>query len=256
VIVVESTYGGQTHQPRHAEDLAEPIRQALARGGSVLIPAFAVDRTPVLLMALRELIRTGDLPAVPVYVDSPMARAALDVYREAVREGGPEIRRRVHALSRDPFDPGELHLVHSAEESKRLNEPHQPCIIISASGMATGGRVVHHLQHMAPDPKNLILLPGYQVPGTRGALLLDGATAVKMYGGYVPVRAQVLGMQEFSAHADANDLVGWLRTAPREPKTCYIVHGEPAPAQALASLVQSELGWCAVVPRHAERVLI
>lgn len=255
-IVVESTYGAQTHQPRRAEDLAIPIRRTLQRGGSVLIPAFAVDRTPVLLMALRELVRTGELASVPVYVDSPMALAALEVYREAVREGGPEIRRRVHDYAYDPFDPGELHLVHTAEESKRLNEPHRPCIIISASGMATGGRVVHHLQHMAPNPKNLILLPGYQVPGTRGASLLDGATELKMYGGYVPVRAQVLGLSEFSAHADANDLLGWLRTAPREPKTCYVVHGEPASSRALASLIQSQLGWCAVAPRHAERVLL
>jgi len=255
-IVVESTYGGQAHHPRHAEDIAAPIRETIARGGSVLIPAFAVDRTPVLLMVLRELIRTGELPSIPVYVDSPMALAALDVYREAVREGGTEIRRRVHEMHFDPFDPGELHAVHSAEESKRLNEPHEPSIIISASGMATGGRVVHHLQHMAPDPKNLILLPGFQVPGTRGASLLDGATALKMYGEYVPVRAKVLGFSEFSAHADANDLISWLRTTPREPKTCYVVHGEPPSAQALASQIQSQLGWCAVMPRYAERVLV
>jgi len=146
--------------------------------------------------------------------------------------------------------------VHTVEESKRLNETHPPCIIISAAGMATGGRVVHHLRHMAPDPKHLILLAGYQVPGTRGRSLLDGASSLKMYGGYVPVRAEVLGFSEFSAHADANDLIGWLRTAPRPPKTCYIVHGEQASSQALASLVQSQLGWCAVVPQHAERVLI
>jgi metallo-beta-lactamase family protein len=117
-IVVESTYGGQAHHPRHAEDIAAPIRETIARGGSVLIPAFAVDRTPVLLMVLRELIRTGELPSIPVYVDSPMALAALDVYREAVREGGTEIRRRVHEMHFDPFDPGELHAVHSAEESQ------------------------------------------------------------------------------------------------------------------------------------------
>jgi metallo-beta-lactamase family protein len=109
---------------------------------------------------------------------------------------------------------------------------------------------------MAPDPKNLILLPGFQVPGTRGASLLDGATALKMYGEYVPVRAKVLGFSEFSAHADANDLISWLRTTPREPKTCYVVHGEPPSAQALASQIQSQLGWCAVMPRYAERVLV
>jgi metallo-beta-lactamase family protein len=256
VVVVESTYGDEVHGPRRADDIAEPIRRTLARGGSVLIPAFAVDRTPVLLMVLRELMRTGDLPRVPVYVDSPMALAALEVYREAVREGARDIRARVTALPFDPFDPGELHLVHSQEESKRLNEPHRPSIIVSASGMATGGRVVHHLQHMAPQERNLIMLPGYQVPGTRGRALLDGAATLKMFGGYVPVRAEVVGVKEFSAHADSNDLLAWLKTAPIAPQTCYVVHGELTAANALSRRIQDELGWCAVVPQHAERVLI
>lgn len=255
-VVIESTYGDEVHHPRQADDMAAPIRRAFHRGGSVLIPAFAIDRTPVLLMALRELIRTGELPQVPVYVDSPMALAALDVYRQAVRQGGPEIRARVHDMAFDPFDPGELHLVQTAQESKKINDPRWPSIIISASGMATGGRVVHHLQHMAPDPRHLILLPGFQVPGTRGRSLLDGATVLKMYGGYVPVRAEVVGITEFSAHADANDLIAWLRTTPRPPQTCYVVHGEPPASQALATRINSELGWCGVVPQHAERVLI
>jgi metallo-beta-lactamase family protein len=255
-VVIESTYGDEVHGPRHADVIAEPIRRALGRGGSVLIPAFAIDRTPVLLMTLRELTRTGDIPPLPVYVDSPMALAALEVYREAVREGGRDIRARVRDLPSDPFDPGELHLVHSREESKRLNEPHRPCIIISAAGMATGGRVVHHLAHMAPDPRNLIMLPGYQVPGTRGRSLLDGATSLKMFGGYVPVRAEVVGITEFSAHADADDLIAWLRTAPTPPRTCFAVHGEPQASNALAHRIHTELRWCAAVPRYAERVLL
>ncbi len=255
-VVIESTYGDQTHGPRRADDIAAPIRRALGRGGSVLIPAFAIDRTPVVLMTLRELMRTGDIPRVPVYVDSPMALAALEVYREAVREGGRDIRAWVRDLASDPFDPGELHLVHSQEESKRLNEPHRPCIIISASGMATGGRVVHHLAHMAPDPRHLILLPGYQVPGTRGRSLVDGATSLKMFGGYVPVRAEVVGITEFSAHADSNDLLAWLRTAPKPPRACYVVHGEPEAGKALAHRIHTELDWCAAVPAYAERVLI
>ncbi|WP_020524795.1 MBL fold metallo-hydrolase RNA specificity domain-containing protein [Catelliglobosispora koreensis] len=255
-VIIESTYGDEVHGPRNAADIAAPMRRTFDRGGSVLIPAFAIDRTPVLLMVLRELMHTGELPQVPVYVDSPMALAALEVYREALRSGDRDIRSRVHEMAFDPFDPGQLHLVHSPQESKRLNEPHQPCIIISASGMATGGRVVHHLEHMAPNPRHLILLPGYQVPGTRGRALLDGAQALKMFGGYVPVRAEVVGFNEFSAHADADGLMAWLRTAPREPQTCYVVHGEQAASETLSHRIHSELGWCAVVPRHAERVLI
>ncbi|HEU5108791.1 MAG TPA: MBL fold metallo-hydrolase [Micromonosporaceae bacterium] len=255
-LVVESTYGDRRHRPRDIERLAAPIRRTLRRGGVVLVPAFAVDRTPVLLMALGELMRSGALPVVPVFVDSPMALAALDVYRCAVREGGPEIRAQVRGAGRDPFDPGDLRLVHSAEGSRRLNDPAAPCIIVSASGMATGGRVVHHLAHLAPDPRHLILLPGFQVPGTRGRSLLDGARAVKIFGEYVPVRAEVVGVDDLSAHADADGVLAWLRTAPRAPRVCYVVHGEPGPSLALADRVGTELGWCAAVPRHAERVLL
>lgn len=255
-VVVESTYGDRAHAPRRLEDLAAPIDRALKRGGVVLIPAFAVDRTPVLLMALRQLIRDCLLPLVPVYVDSPMALAALDVYRAAVRSGDREIRPIARVQGGDPFDPGELHLVHSPEESKRLDLVDRPCVIISASGMATGGRVVHHLQQLAPNPRNLILLPGFQVAGTRGRALLDGARALKMYGGYVPVRAEVVGLPEFSAHADADELLAWLRTAPRPPRTCYVVHGEQQAADALAARVDAELGWCAAAARQDEQVLV
>jgi metallo-beta-lactamase family protein len=256
VVITESTYGDRSHGPRHAASIAAPMRAAFSRGGSVLIPAFAVDRTPVLLMTLRELMRTGDLPQVPVYVDSPMALAALQVYRDAVGQGSPEIRTRIHDLGVDPFDPGQLRLIHSPEESQRLNAPHDPCVIISASGMATGGRVVHHLRHMAPDGRHLVLLPGYQVQGTRGRALLEGAASLKMFGGYVPVRAEVIGFSDFSAHADADGVLAWLRTAPRAPQTCYAVHGEKAASQALARRIHNELGWCAAVPQHGERVLI
>jgi metallo-beta-lactamase family protein len=138
----------------------------------------------------------------------------------------------------------------------RLNNPDEPCIVISASGMATGGRVVHHLEHLLPNPENLILLPGFQVAGTRGRDLLDGATSLKMYGRYVPVRAQVLGIEEFSAHADARGVVDWLRTAPTPPRTCYVVHGELDASRALARDIERGLGCCAVVPRPGERVLL
>ena len=255
-IVVESTYGERLHPPRQLDLIAATLRRAFNRGGVVLAPAFSIDRTPVLLMALRELMRSGQLPTVPVYVDSPMALAALDVYRDAVRSGAEEIRADLRGRSGDPFDPGQLRLVHSVEESIRLNNPGEPCIIISASGMATGGRVVHHLEHLLPGPENLILLPGFQVAGTRGRDLLDGATSLKMYGRYVPVRAQVVGVDEFSAHADARGVVDWLRTSAVAPRTCYVVHGELDASQALARDIERDLGCCAVVPRPGERVLL
>ncbi|HEX6870718.1 MAG TPA: MBL fold metallo-hydrolase [Micromonosporaceae bacterium] len=255
-IVVESTYGDRSHPPRRPESLAEPIRRALRRGGSVLVPAFAVDRTPVLLMALKQLMGAGEVPQVPVYVDSPMALAALAVYRAAVGAHDAEVRPEVYARGGDPFDPGQLRLVQSVAESMRLNRPAQPCIIVSASGMATGGRVVHHLEHLAPEPRNLILLPGFQVAGTRGRSLLDGATSIKMYGRYVPVRAEVVGVEDMSAHADADAVLAWLRSAERPPQVCYVVHGEEAASNALARRICDELSWCAVVPRQAERVLL
>ncbi len=254
-LVVESTYGDRVHPPRRPEDLAAPIRRAFARGGTVLVPAFAIDRTPLLLMALRALMRSGELPTVPVYVDSPMALAALDVYRAALAAHAPELRPEIGADGGDPFDPGDLRLAQTVDESKRLNQPQRPCIIISAAGMATGGRVVHHLAHLAPDHRNVILLPGFQVPGTRGHALLHGATELKMFGGYVPVRAEVVAIEGFSAHADADDLLAWLGRG-AEPRACYVVHGEEAPARALAARITKELGWCAVVPRHDERVLV
>jgi metallo-beta-lactamase family protein len=256
VMVVESTYGDRRHPVRRLEALGDPIRRTLERGGVALVPAFAIDRTPVLLMALRALMQSGRVPAVPVFVDSPMALAALELYRAAVRADDGEVRADVRAAPGDPFDPGDLRLARSAEESKRLNDPPRPCVLISAAGMATGGRVVHHLAALLPDPRNCVILPGFQVAGTRGRALLDGATAVKMFGGYVPVRAEIVGVDEFSAHADADGLVAWLRAAPRAPHTTFVVHGEEPASVALARRIGTDLGWCAVVPRSGEHVVV
>jgi metallo-beta-lactamase family protein len=254
-MLVESTYGDRRHRPRDFAAIADPLRRTFDRGGVVLIPAFAIDRTPVLLMALRQLTRTGELPVVPVYVDSPMALAALDVYRGAFDSRDREIRPDILRDPADIFDPGDLRLAHTVTESKALNDPPRPCIIISASGMATGGRVVHHLEHLAPEPQNLILLPGYQVMGTRGRALLEGASAIKAFGRYIPVRAATLGVEDFSAHADADGVLAWLRTGSRAPATCYVVHGEESASHTLAGRINRELHRCAVVPRYAERVL-
>jgi metallo-beta-lactamase family protein len=250
-IVIEATYGDRTHAPRNLDRLAEAMRRTLDRGGSVLVPAFAIDRTEVVLTALRSLIRDGAVPRVPVWVDSPMAAAALEVYRRAIDDHSPEVRP---LPPDDPFDLSTVRVARTVDESKQLNAPREPCIIVSASGMATGGRVVHHLAGLAPDPNNLIVLAGFQVPGTRGWDILHGATAIKAHGSYVPVRAGVLGLDDFSCHADADQLLAWLRQAPRPPRTCYAVHGEPDSADTLARRIHTELGWCAIAPRDGEKV--
>lgn len=231
--------------------MGDTIRRTVKRGGSVLIPAFAVDRTELVLHALSQLTASGDIPAMPVYVDSPMALAALDVYRSRdLREDlRPDLPARL-------VDLPNLHTAHSAQESMRLNEPRAPSIIISASGMATGGRVVHHLQHLLPDPRHTVVLTGYQAVGTRGRQLAEGATELKMYGGYVPVRAEVVVDDGFSVHADATELLAWLQELPTAPETVYIVLGEPESSRSMAAMVRAETGWCVVVARLGEKVRI
>ncbi len=253
VIVVESTYGNRRHEP-DGQVLADAIRRTVQRGGSVLIPAFAVDRTEVLLQALRRLVRLGEIPDLPVWVDSPMALAALEVYRRAVREGSPELRDDVVRAGGDLFDPGRLREARTAEQSMALNAPSVPSIVISASGMASGGRVVHHLRAMLPDPRNTVVLVGYQAIGTRGRDLAEGATQLKMHGRYVPVRAEIAQAQAFSVHADADELIGWLASTPKAPEACYVVHGEPDASAALVHRIGAELGWLAVAPRPGDRV--
>ncbi|MFM6980815.1 MAG: MBL fold metallo-hydrolase, partial [Micrococcales bacterium] len=186
-LISESTYGDREHEPQ-TSNFEDVIRQTVARGGSVLIPAFAVDRTEVILVRLRELVEAGKIPSVPIYCDSPMALKALAFYRRAIDDQSDEIRPEIHEKwsGSDPFDPGTLVELTSVEESKTVNNPQQPCIIISASGMATGGRVVHHLRDMLPNPKHTVILVGYQAIGTRGRALSDGAEFVKMHGELVP----------------------------------------------------------------------
>ncbi len=254
VMVIESTYGNRSHPPADSGLLASVISRTIGRGGTVLIPAFAVDRTEIILMELRRLDRLGSIPHVPIYVDSPMALDTLAVYRDAIRNASPEIRQAPGG--EDPFDTGDLHEMRTVEESKTLNGPRWPCIIISASGMASGGRVLHHLEGLLPDPRNTVLMVGYQAVSTRGRDLVDGAKAVKIHGRYVPVRADVVDLPTFSVHADADEMLAWLARAPRPPQTCYLVHGEPAASAALRDRIERELGWTAVVPRQDERVLI
>jgi metallo-beta-lactamase family protein len=252
VIVVESTYGAREHPEPDDDLLADTVRRTAGRGVTVLIPAFAVDRTELVLLELERLRKAGRIPDLPVYVDSPMALAALDVYRHATRAGGGHVRPDLHRA--DLFDLPMVHRVREAGESMELNKPDYPCIVVSASGMATGGRVVHHLRHQLPDQRNTVVLTGYQAEGTRGQQLLNGARQVKMHGRYVPVRAEIVQIADFSVHADASELVAWLGRAPRTPDTVYVVHGEPESSAGLAARIDRELHWPAVVPRYGERV--
>lgn len=254
VVVMESTYGNRLHDDTGTiERFSEAINRTAARGGTVLIPAFAVDRTEVVLFHLRRLVAAGAIPDLPIYVDSPMALAALAVYRQALDGEEAEINPDVVELG-DPFDSGRVTEVRDVEQSKSLAKLRGPAIIVSASGMATGGRVVHHLRRLLPDHRNTVLLVGFQAPGTRGRLLADGAKEVKMLGSYVRVRAEVIDLGAFSVHADQSELVDWLETADRPPDVVYIVHGEPEASAALHELIDRRDDWQAVVARDGERV--
>lgn len=249
VIVTESTYGDRLHDTSE-EAFAKEINDAVARGGAILIPAFAVDRTEVILMALKELILNKKISALPIYVDSPMALAALNLYREAISAKSAEIRAGVSErfAHEDPFDAGQLHQMLTTEESKEINEIDHAAIIISASGMATGGRVVHHLANMLPDAKNTVILVGYQAVGSRGRLLEEGATRIKIHGEEVAVNAHIAKVESFSVHADSDELITWLSKA-QKPKQAFVVHGESVGQVNMQQRLTAELGWNVTVPK-------
>jgi metallo-beta-lactamase family protein len=254
VLLVESTYGDRRHEDAASmQAFEDALRRTAARGGMTVIPSFAVDRTEVVLFHLRRLMRAGRLPIMPVFVDSPMALAALDVYRAALAAGGPDVGPQPLGDG-DPFDPGDLRAARTPRDSEAINAVRGPGVIVSASGMAVGGRVLHHLRHRLPEARNTLLLPGFQAEGTRGRGLLEGATEVKLLGRYVPVRAEVVSVPAFSVHADQHELVDWVGSAPRAPEMIYVVHGEPQAAGALRGAIEQRLGWAAVVPRYLETV--
>ncbi|MGZ8738078.1 MAG: MBL fold metallo-hydrolase RNA specificity domain-containing protein [Nocardioides sp.] len=251
-VVVESTYGDRVHEAEDDDLLADAITRTIGRGGVVLMPAFAVDRTFVLLMILARLETEGRIPSVPVYVDSPMALRALEVYQQAIGQHDPQLRPEVTMTSTE-YRPARLKLAPSVVESEKLNRPGKPCIIVSASGMLTGGRVLHHLANQLPNGRNSVILTGFQVPGTRGRSLADGEKQIKIHGRYVPVRAEIHVTSAYSAHADGDQMVQWL-SGMKPPDTAYVVHGEKEAARTLAARLADELGWNAVVPRYLERV--
>jgi metallo-beta-lactamase family protein len=256
-ILVESTYGDREHADLAGtvERLAATIVRTAQRGGVVVIPAFAVDRTELVLFHLRALREAGRIPDLPIYVDSPMALAALDVYRRALKEGDPEIRDEARGKP-GLLEPGRLIEARDVAASKAIHAEKGPAIIISASGMATGGRVLHHLERRLPDPNSSVALVGFQPAQTRGRRLLDGERVTKLHGRYVPVRAEIVDLSGFSVHADRSELLAWLAEGKGAPDVVFVVHGEPAASSALARAIGRELGWNAVVPGHLERVRI
>lgn len=248
-LVVESTYGNRDHGAVRPEDqLAVLISTVHARGGVIMIPAFAVGRTQALLWMVQRLKAQNRIPrSLPVYLNSPMGAEVTGIYRR---------HRSEHRLSAGETEAlcASAHIVSTVEESRALNSRRGPMLIIAGSGMATGGRVIHHLKTFAPDPANAIVLAGFQAGGTRGAALAAGADSIKIHGQYVAVRAQVLALDNLSAHADRGEILDWMRRLPAPPRKVFVVHGEPEAAEGLRSEIGRRLGWHCVIPEYRERV--
>lgn len=256
VLICESTYGGREHQDGDpAEVLAQIVNRVVKRGGSIVIPSFAIGRTQTFMYYLRQLEDQQRIPRVPVYVDSPMALSATDLYLKHkedhdlayVREEGSDGKG-------DPLNVHEFHLTRSAEESKAINKTKTPCIIIAASGMVSGGRVLHHLVQRLPEARNAVILAGFQAEGTRGRALQEGAKSLNLFGQVVPVCAEIVEMGQFSAHAGKSELLRWLTALPAPPKQTYLTHGEPAAAQALQAAISEKCKWKASVARYLDTV--
>lgn len=249
-LICESTYGDRKHAGEDpGEQIARAVRETAADGGTLLIPSFAIGRAQTVMLALYRLKQRGEIPDLPVFLDSPMAIDATGIYRKyrAMHRLSVAETRGMCSVAR---------LVRTADESKALARLHMPSVIISASGMATGGRVLHHLKRIAPDPRNRILFVGYQAGGTRGAHLVAGAREVKIHGEWHEVRAGVEQIDSYSAHADADELMGWLGAIGKPPRQVFLCHGEPEAADALRQRIEEKLGWPARVPEHMEKVEI
>ena len=248
VLVCESTYGNRSHDPIDAEaELAPILKRVFARGGTVLIPSFAVGRAQGLMYHIARLQKRGDIPYVPTFLNSPMAVKATDIYHRFHNEH--------HVPAEDCQRMFELaERVNSVDDSKELNTRHGPMIIISASGMLTGGRILHHIASFGGDARNAILLSGFQAGGTRGAALAGGADTLRIFGRDFPVNAEVIQLKSFSGHADAGELLEFMQGADHPPQMTYLTHGEPQASDALRFRVEHELGWPARVPEHLETI--
>lgn len=252
-VLCESTYGDRDHPGGSVEDLLTDIINRVAkRGGAVVIPAFAVGRTQQLMFYLHNLEAQQRIPHLPVFVDSPMAISVTDLYARHPEDHNLEFSRQEQQGKNDPLKTPEVHLTRTVEESKKINDIVTPCIILSASGMATGGRILHHLERRLPGSRNAVLLVGYQAEGTRGRALLDGAKFLRMYGQEIPVRAEVIEIPQLSAHAGQSELLRWLSGFSSPPRQTFLVHGEPKALEALRAAATSRFRWPVTVPNHGQ----
>jgi metallo-beta-lactamase family protein len=257
VLICESTYGDREHPGGDsAELLAQVVNRVSKRGGSIVIPSFAIGRTQTFMYYLRQLEDQQRIPRLPVYVDSPMAQSATDLYVKHKEDHDLDFVREEASPKGDPLNVHEFHLTRTPEESKAINDMKTPCIIVSASGMVSGGRVLHHLAQRLPDSRNAVILAGFQAEGTRGRALQEGAKTLSLFGLAVPVNAEVIEMGQFSAHAGKSELLRWLAALPAPPKQTYLTHGEPSAAQSLQAAIQEKFRWKAAVARYLDTIEI
>ena len=256
LLLCESTYGDREHeQGNPAQLLAEVVYRVAKRGGSIVIPAFAIGRTQTFMYYLRQLENEQKIPRLPVYIDSPMALSATDLYLKHTEDHDLDYTKLVGADGKgDPLSVHEFHLTRTVEQSKAINNVKTPCIIVAGSGMITGGRVLHHLMQRLPDARNAVILAGFQAEGTRGRALEEGAKSLRIYGEDVPVSAEIVKMGQFSAHAGKSELLRWLSQLQTAPKQTYLTHGEPVAAQALQSAIAGKFPWKATVAKYLETI--
>ena len=253
-VLCESTYGDREHPTGSVPDeLAYIIQETAKRGGAVVIPAFAVGRTQTVMYYLHQLQQQKKIPEMPVFVDSPMAINVTGMYAEH-REDHDEEFARAEQSGNDPLNCRGVHMTRSVEESKAINDVTGPCIIISASGMITGGRILHHLAHRLPDSRSSVLLVGFQAEGSGGRALLDGARYLRIHGEEVPVRAKIIEIAQLSAHAGRSELVRWLSGFSQPPKQTFLVHGEPSGLNGLRDAINARFHWPVTIPEYRETV--
>jgi metallo-beta-lactamase family protein len=265
VLLIESTYGDRLHESDDdGRKLAAIVNETYERRGKVIVPAFALGRVEELLYWIQVLEDRRQIPSMPVYVDSPMASSVLAEYRDRLHELDPEITElaggnggRAGAIRKvAAFATDKLKVIASIAESRVVQESKAPAIVISSSGMATGGRVLHHLEHALPNPNNTVLFAGYQAAGTRGRKLKDGAKFTRIHGQEIPVAARIESIDAMSAHADAGEILRWLKQFTRPPAVTFLVHGEPGPMDTLKARIEKELKWTVKTPGHLEKVEI
>jgi len=254
ILVMESTYGNRVHPHDDVRPhLARIITDTVRRGGSVVVPAFAVERTQKFLFLLKELMESSQIPRIPVFTDSPMAIKAVEIFMKYSEEFTDSTRELVQKYG-SPI-PGKVSIfAPKQEDSKKINEVRYPCIIVSSSGMVTGGRILHHLLLRLPDPRNQVLFIGFQAPGTRGEIIKSMAKSVRIFSEDVPIRSQVAALEQFSDHADTEELLFWLRTFKKKPGNTFLVHGEPKAASQLQETISAQLGWAVNIAQWMEKV--